>query len=180
MNEAVGRLIGILPGKDPEARKEVVLHLALVLELNAMAPDSRKSNRGDYALTLPEELLEVELALEERIEISRVLHDSFLAAPECSEILWAMGKARVPEAVELLLDIIEYRGTDLTEEAYFQALSAVERYAFQRDLDLSGRLKMRLRELVARRNVPNSERVDEVLSFLRDDLRRAEERESAR
>lgn len=172
MNEAVSRLLQLLPGEDPETRREVVLRLALVLELNAIASASREANRADYALTLPEELLDVELSRADRIEILQILHDSFLAAPESTEILWAMGKARLPEAVDLLLDIIAVRGDDLSEDARFQAVCAIERYVFQKDCDLSGGLEPRLHKLVERRTWYVSERVGEVLAYLEGDLRR--------
>jgi hypothetical protein len=125
MNESLSRLLQDLSGEDPESRREVVLRLALVLEINAIDPASREANRADYA-------------------------------------------------VNLLLDIIAIRGDDLTEAARFQAASAIERCAFQRDFDLSGELKRRLLDLVERRSSYASERVGEVLSYLEDDLWRAE------
>jgi HEAT repeat protein len=173
MNEAVSGLLEMLASEDPEVRREAVLRLALVLELNAMPPASRVLNRADYALSLPEHLIDTELSGEDKLEILLMLHRIFHAAPDVTEIPWAMGKSGSREAIDLLLEIIASRGDDLSEEAWFQAISAIEKYVFRRDCDLSGNLKPKLLELVDRSRPPMSERLAEVLSCLEYDLSRA-------
>jgi len=174
MNQHVRTLLDQAHSPRDEVRKEAILHLALILELNAMPHESRTINREDYALTLSETFLDIELSAQERSEVVRELFDAFRTGPPTPTIFWAMSKSRVRQAFGLIVDLALSLGSGLHEELGYQAASALQRYTWKSDFVLQETEREKLLTFLEALGELKSTRVQEVIALIRADIERIE------